>query len=83
MRHSKGRNGLLLFVMLIAGGVVGNLLGTLAARMLPVLGQAMSFGVSPFTVDLALLTFTFGLHVGINLLGLLGLIIAIIIWLRV
>lgn len=82
MRHSKGRSGLLLLVMLIAGGVVGDLLGSLAARLLPVLGQSMSFGVSPFTVNLALLQLTFGLHVGVNLVGLLGLALAVVIWLR-
>lgn len=82
MHRSKGRSGLLLLVMLVAGGVVGDLLGSLAARMLPVLGHPLMFGLSPATLNLSLLQVTFGMQLGVNLLGLLGLVVAVILWLR-
>lgn len=83
MRQGKKRSTLILLLFLLAGGFVGDLLGTLAARMLPVLGHPVMLGSEhPWVLNLALLKLTLGLQVGMNWLGLLGLLVAAIIWMR-
>lgn len=82
MRHSKTRSNLLLVVLLIAGGWLGNYLGSLAATLLPVVGKTFAFGVTPFVLDVDFLKVTLGAMAQINPLGLLGIIIAVVVWMR-
>jgi len=74
--------GLILLVF-VAGLVVGSLLGELLASILPVwLGQDLiakgpTIGLNPpSTLDLRFLALTFGFTIKVNLVGILGIIIA-------
>lgn len=82
MRHNRGRSSLVLILFLLIGGVVGDLLGGLAARSLPLLGRPLTFSLAPTTLDVVLLKLTFGVSVSVNLLGLIGLVLAVVLWLR-
>jgi len=71
-----------LFLWLICGAVIGSLLGELIGLILPD-GVVRDFflagtdlGFSPVTVDLAVLTFTIGLTLTINVMGVLGILFA-------
>lgn len=70
--------------------LVGAVLGSLIARMtqnisfLSWLSFGDTFGVSPFTVNLGVAQFTFGMTFNLTIAAILGLIIAMIIcrWMR-
>lgn len=82
MRHNRGRSSLVLILFLLIGGVIGDLLGGLAARALPLLGRPLTFSLAPTTLDVVLLKLTFGVSASVNLLGLIGLVLAVVLWLR-
>jgi hypothetical protein len=75
------RSGALL-LWLITGAVIGSLLGHLVALLLPagVVRQffltGTSIGFGPTTVDLAVISFSLGLHLTINIVGVLGILLA-------
>lgn len=72
-----------IFVLwLIAGAVIGSVVGQLLGLILPegvvrqfFLSEA-SIGISPTTVDLAVITVTLGLSLKINVVGVLGILFA-------
>lgn len=79
----------LVLVILVAGLVVGSLLGELLGRTLPsgwlrdFLTGGPTIGLtSPVTVDLRLLWVTFGLAFKVNVVGVLGIIIAAVTFRR-
>ena len=70
--------------------LVGTVLGSLIARLTKEIGFLSwlsfgdTFGVSPFTVDLGVAQFTFGMTFDLTIAAILGLIIAMVVcrWLR-
>lgn len=70
--------------------LVGTVLGSLIARLTREIGFLSwlsfgdTFGVSPFTVDLGVAQFTFGMTFDLTIAAILGLIIAMVVcrWLR-
>jgi hypothetical protein len=78
-RHSLG----LLALIIVAGLVVGSLLGELVANILPsgllhdLLTRGPQIGLSPpATIDLRFIALTFGMMLKINVVGLLGVALA-------
>jgi hypothetical protein len=76
------RIGLILLVV-VAGLVVGSLLGELLGSLLPagrvqdLITRGPTIGLTPpATLDLRFLTFTFGLSLKVNLVGVIGIVIA-------
>ncbi len=71
-----------LFLWLVCGAVIGSLLGQLLGLILPpgvvkdffLAGTDLGFG--PTTIDLAVLTFTLGFTLTINVMGVLGILFA-------
>ena len=72
----------ILFLWLVCGAVIGSLLGQLLGLILPegVVRQfflaGASIGFSPATVNLAVVSFTIGLSLTINVVGVLGILFA-------
>lgn len=82
----RNKNIWILLVFLLAGLVVGGLLGRLAAEVPSLwwLGYNQSFGLSnPFTIDLGIMQLTFGLMIDINVASILGMLIAVLIYEKV
>lgn len=78
-----GKNNWGLFLLLLAGIVVGGLIGSLAAGipMLSWLNYGQSFGfTNPIVLDLGILVLTFGLTIKISIASIIGVLIAIIIY---
>ena len=78
-RHSLG----LIALIVIAGLVVGSLLGELVANIFPsgllhdLLTRGPQIGLSPpATLDLRFIALTFGMMLKINVVGLLGVALA-------
>lgn len=75
----KGKNNWALFLMLLAGIVIGGFLGNLFPNSFLNFGQ--EFGLSsPIILDLGLLVLTFGLTIKITFASILGIVISLIIY---
>lgn len=82
-RGNIGKNNWALLIMILAGVVLGGFIGKLASRIsaLSWLNYGQKFGLSqPIVLDLGILVLTFGLTIKITIAGILGIILAIIIY---
>jgi hypothetical protein len=85
------RRGLgLIVLVIVAGLVVGSLLGELVGHLLPggrvqeIFTQGPTIGLTtPATLDLKILSLTFGAALKVNLAGVLGVVIAALAMRRV
>ena len=83
MAVAKGKSGWILVVLLLAGLVVGGLLGQLAAKVdfLWWLGYSQTFGLStPIQLDLSVIQLTFAISFKISIASILGMLIGICIY---
>ncbi len=78
------RSPWLLVILLIIGGILGSLMGDLLAGVpgLKMLAMAKSIGLPLTTLDLDVVTLTLGFTVKINLFGILGFILAFVVYRR-
>lgn len=77
------RNGWVCVLFILAGLVIGGLLGQLAQSVdfLWWLSYGQEFGLSsPMVLDINVLKLTFGLTVKINIASIIGMIISIIVY---
>lgn len=83
MRGSEKSIGFLIFVILlgaICGSLIGDLLGA-NINALKFLRNIYTIGTSkPLTLDLKVLSLSFGINFNINLMSILGIILAIILY---
>lgn len=78
MKNVRGKNGWILLLLMLAGIVVGGLLGTLTKDVssLSWLNYGQSFGLdSPIVLNLGIIIITFGLNIKITVASIIGLII--------
>ena len=83
MAKGAGKNNWALFLLLLAGIVIGSFIAQATAGIsaLSWLNYGKKFGItSPFTLDLGILVLTFALSIKITLGSIIGIIIAIIIY---
>ena len=83
---TKDKNIWILLVFLLAGLVIGGLLGELTSKVdwLWWLSYGESFGLStPIELDLSVITITFGLMFKINIASIIGMAIAIFIYKKI
>lgn len=82
-RGVVGKNNWGLFLLLLAGIVLGGFIGNLTAGVsgLSWLNYGQSFGfANPIVLDLGILVITFGLSIKITIASIIGVLIAIIIY---
>ena len=82
-RGIAGKNNWALFLLLLAGIVVGGFIGSLTAGVpgLSWLNYGQSFGfANPIVLDLGILVITFGLSIHITIASIIGVLLAIIIY---
>lgn len=83
---TREKNIWILIVFLLAGLVIGGLLGKLASSVswLWWLSYEQQFGLeTPFVLDLSVLKITFGLMVKINVASIIGMILAIFVYKKI
>ncbi len=83
---TRDKNIWILIIFILCGIVVGGLLGELASSVdfLWWLGYGQSFGLStPITLDLSVISITFGLMFKINIASIIGMVLAIFIYRKV
>ncbi|MCI8567260.1 MAG: DUF4321 domain-containing protein [Lachnospiraceae bacterium] len=79
----KGKNNWTLFLLLLAGVVLGGFLGSLAQSVawLDWLNYGQTFGLqNPIVLELGILVLTFGLTIKITIAGIIGLLVGIIVY---
>lgn len=79
--RAKG-NHLVLLVLLLVGAVFGSVIGAALGDAFPILNYGKSIGVKPFVVDLNAIVFTFGLTISLNIAGIIGIILAFVVYRR-
>lgn len=82
-RGTAGKNSWALLLMILAGVVLGGFIGQLASKVpfLSWLNYGQTFGLSqPLVLDLGILVLTFALTIKITIAGILGIVLAIIIY---
>jgi hypothetical protein len=83
---AKDKNIWILVIFILAGIVIGGLLGELATKVeaLSWLGYGQSFGLdTPVDLNLGVLTLTFGLMFNISISSIIGMAIAIFIYRKI
>lgn len=83
---TKDKNIWVLILFILAGLVVGGLLGELASKVdfLWWLGYGQTFGLQePLVLDINLLKITFALVVKVNIASIIGMLLAILIYKKV
>ena len=83
MKGTGSKNSWALFLMILAGIVLGRFIGMMAEGVsaLSWLGYGQSFGLEgPITLNLGILVITFGLTIKITIASIIGVIIAILIY---
>lgn len=83
MKGHEGKNTWALFLLLLAGIVLGGFIGMLAEGVpaLSWLSYGQTFGFdNPIVLNLGLLVITFGLNIKITIASILGVVISIIIY---
>lgn len=80
---ASGRGAGLVLLVILAGLVVGSLLGELLGSLLPsgatqdLIAKGPTIGLTPpASLDLRFLALTFGLSLKVNLVGVIGIVIA-------
>lgn len=82
--YKAARNPWILVILLVVGGLIGSLIGTAFQDLLPILNHSFpTIGLSPVTIDLLVISFTFGIILKLNLASVIGFIIALIIYFRI
>lgn len=82
-KGTAGKNYWALIFMMLAGVVLGGFLGQLASGVpaLSWLNYGQTFGLStPLILDLGILVLTFGLTLKITIAGIIGIVLAIVIY---
>ncbi|MDK2823329.1 MAG: hypothetical protein PWQ67_2187 [Clostridia bacterium] len=82
MRHGF-KSPWILIILLVIGGLIGTLLGQTLGQYLPILKTCFQpIGLEPTTINLVVLTITFGLIIKINVASIVGFLLALFIYFR-
>ena len=82
----KGKNNWTLLLLILAGIVLGGVLGNLADGIswLSWLNYGQAFGLQdPIVLELGILVLTFGLNIKITIAGIIGIIVGILVYRRI
>ena len=83
MAVAKGKSGWILIILILAGLVVGGLLGQLAAKVdfLWWMGYSQTFGLTtPLYLNMSVIQLTFGVSFEISVASIIGMLIGICIY---
>lgn len=81
---TKDKNFWILLVFILAGLVIGGLIGELASKSIWWLGYAQEFGLTqPVSLDLSILKISFGFSVRISIASIIGIAIALLVYRKI
>lgn len=78
---NRNKNAGVMFLMIVAGVLIGSLIGAVLSSFLPILNYGPGpLGIREFGIDLKLITFNMTFLIDLNLAGLIGLILAALLF---
>jgi hypothetical protein len=80
LRGRGNKSPWILIILLVAGLIIGGLIGDLLKGYVPILDYTKSVGLKPTELNLGVISITFGFLVKMNLAALIGLVLAMIIF---
>ncbi|MDI3534244.1 MAG: hypothetical protein PWQ82_609 [Thermosediminibacterales bacterium] len=80
MRGRAYKSPWILLILLVVGLVLGGLIGDVFGGYFPVLNYSKSVGLTPTTLNLSIISLTFGFLIKINLASIIGLFLALLIY---
>ena len=80
----KTRNAWVLALLLITGAVIGSFLGQYLSQFLPFLKSSYPVGIKePLFLDLGFMSLVLGFVININIASVLGLITAMLVFMKI
>lgn len=73
------RRGKVVFFIVLAGGVIGAILGHILKDIIPILDKGLKVGTDSLSLNLYLIDINFGIHVNVTLGAIIGLLIAFLL----
>ncbi len=73
------RRGSVVFFIILAGGILGAILGHVLKDVVPILDQGLKVGTDSLSLNLYLLDISFGIHINITLGAIIGLLLAFLL----
>ncbi len=71
--------GIITFFIVLAGGVIGAIVGHVLRDIIPILDRGLKVGTDQLSFNLYLIDASFSIHVNITLAAVLGILIAFLI----
>ncbi len=77
----RNRNPWILFLVLLFGATAGSAVGHILSKYVPLLGESVGGGLEPpVTLDLVVLSLTFGARLALNIGTAVGIILAAMLY---
>ena len=73
------RRGKVVFFIVLAGGVIGAILGHVLRDTIPILDKGLKVGTDSLSLNLYLIDVSFSIHVNITLGAIIGLLLAFLL----
>ncbi|MDD3776803.1 MAG: DUF4321 domain-containing protein [Actinomycetota bacterium] len=75
----RKRSGKIVFLIVLAGGVIGAILGHVLADTIPILDKGLKVGTDALSLNLYLIDVSFSIHVNITLGAIIGILLAFLL----
>jgi hypothetical protein len=73
------RRGIIVFFIVLAGGIIGAVLGHILRDTIPILDKGLKVGTDSLSLNLYLIDVSFSIHINITLGAIIGLLLAFLL----
>jgi hypothetical protein len=73
------RSGVVTFFIVLAGGIIGAIVGHILNDTIPILDKGLKVGTDQLSLNLYLIDVSFSIHVNITICAIIGLLLAFLI----
>jgi hypothetical protein len=73
------RSGVVTFFIILAGGIIGAIVGHVLNDTIPILDKGLKVGTDQLSLNLYLIDVSFSIHVNITICAIIGLLLAFLI----
>ena len=73
------RSGVVTFFIVLAGGIIGAIVGHVLSDTIPILDKGLKVGTDQLSLNLYLIDVSFSIHINVTICAIIGLLIAFLI----
>lgn len=73
------RSGVVTFFIVLAGGIIGAIVGHVLSDTIPILDKGLKVGTDQLSLNLYLIDISFSIHVNITICAVIGLLLSFLI----